>query len=220
MADAKEVAETAVNEPERYSPLSAETWEELLAESATIPGYDLLRDEDTDALVGIPFIITRASFRKGVSRKGRVNYSENNPYDSYVSLEAVLAPHFDLRRINQARRNNGLTEITDLDQLPFDPSGHVVINDGSTGIYRQIVAFLATADYIDLAEGETSGAKGETILDTCPNEWANIRAGSAVYDEDGFLNAEFNIRLASKRGIRLSEYTWDETRDAKTRYLA
>ena len=213
--------EKTVQEPTAYSPLSGESWAELMQESATIPGYDLLTDADTDALVGIPMIVTKVSFRKGVSRKGRPNYSEDNPNDAYVSLEILLAPTFDLPQINRARKANDLTEITDLGQLPFRQSDHVVINDGSTGIYRQVVAFLATADYIDLNEGEVSGGKGETILDTIPNEWAAIRAGRSVYDNDGFLTAEFDVRLACRRGIRLSKYDTEFNPDgATTRYLA
>ena len=213
--------EKTVNMPAPYSPLSGETWAELMQESATIPGYDLLTDADTDALVGIPMIVTKASFRKGVSRKGRPNYSKDNPNDAYVSLEILLAPTFDIAQINRARKANDLTEITDLSQLPFRQSDHVVINDGSTGIYRQVVAFLATADYIDLNEGEVSGGKGETILDTVPNEWAEIRAGRSIFDDDGFLTAEFDIRLACRRGIRLSKYDTEFNPDgATTRYLA
>lgn len=207
--------------PAEYSPLSNTSWDDLMAESASIPGYDLLADTDTDALVGIPMIVTKASFRKGVSRKGRPNYSENTPNDAYVSLEILLAPEFNLASVNRARKTNGLSEITDISQLPFQPSDHVVINDGSTGIYRQVVAFLATADYIDLNPGEMSGGKGETILDTAPYEWADIRTGESVYDDDGFLLAEFNVRLACRRGIRLSEYASEFNPDgAKTRYLA
>jgi hypothetical protein len=219
--DTMSEVEKTTQEPAPYSPLSAESWDELMSESATIPGYDLLTDADTDALVGIPMIVTKASFRKGVSRKGRPNFSEENPNDGYVSLEILLAPVFDMAQINRARKANDMTEITSLSQLPFRQSDHVVINDGSTGIYRQVVAFLATADYIDLNEGEVVGGKGETILDTVPNEWAAIRAGNSVFDDDGFLTAEFNVRLACRRGLRLSRYDTEYNPDgATTRYLA
>lgn len=216
----QEIAQIVPTTPEPYSPLKPQTWEELTDGAITLPGYELLRDEDTDALVGVPMMLTKASFRSGISRKGKPNYSEQHPVNAYVSIEARLAPAFDIRKINQARKNNGLAEITDISQLPFDPDAHVVINDGSTGIYRQMVALLATANYIDLPDGELAGAHGETILDLTPGEWSEIRAGSAQYDDDGFLTAEFDIRLFAKRGLRISEYEWDADRKAKTRYIA
>jgi hypothetical protein len=206
--------------PEPYSPLSNQTWEQLTEGAATIPGFDLVKDEDTDALVGIPMVLTRVSYRPGISRKGKSNYSDIHPVNAYVSVEARLAPSFDLRKINQARKQSNLPDLTSLDQLPFSPDEHIVFNDGSTGIYRQLVAFLTQAGYIALPEPYVlEGAHGETSLDLTPGEWSEIRAGDAEYDEDEFLTYSADIRLVCKRGLRLSQYEW-ETQEAKTRYLA
>lgn len=214
--------EQVAQEPEAYT--GAEDWESLRAQSDEIMGYDLAKDELLDALVGIPFLGTSLNFRPGVTRKD--NEGKDKKY-AYVSVEAVIPPAKELRipKINVARSVAELPPITSLDDLPFGPDDHVVFNDGSTGIYRQVVQYLAAKQYIQLVrEGDsvvTSGKLGETTYDLPPEDWADIKAGHMRFDLDGFGLYSVHVRLFCPRGLRLSKYTNEYNPDgSKTRYLA
>lgn len=200
-----------------------QSWDELMndEETVTIDSPELAKDEDLDMLTGYPMVITRMTFRKGVTRKGKPNYSDNFPNDAYVSLECRLHPDPDLNRINSKRKQVDMPPLADIKSIPFDPGSVVVINDGSTGIYRQCVAFLASREVIALPdELPLTGEKGTTGLDTCPGEWSDVNPPAEVYfDEDGFACCTVETRLAAKSGIRPSNYKWED-RDAATRYLS
>lgn len=189
-----------VQEPALFDP-NAVDWDSLYAESDVVRGYDLAKDKLFDALTGVPFVITRVTFRRGKVRDKR--------QFAYVSCETMIAPESVLakRRVNIA-------------DLPFDPGALVVFNDGSTGIYRQIVAYLEARGFITLPEGPDNGPHGTVRFDCPPSEWAEIHAGEASTDEDGFFTYTANIRLACPRGLRLSTYENDYNPDGSTtRYL-
>jgi hypothetical protein len=171
-----------------------------------VEGYDLVKDEALYALVGVPFMVTNVTFREGIQRKG-------HPYrDDYVSLELTVAPFEVLTdrwaRILARRATYKLTA-----EGIAKPEEQLVINDGSTGIYRQIIQYLQAKNLIGLPDGETEGEKGETVLDLPRSEWLSgaDQATSGI-----------NIRLKCSRGLRYSdysnEYTGEET--ARTWYIA
>jgi hypothetical protein len=169
-----------------------------------VAGHDLAKDELLDALVGIPMLITRLTFREGIksARTGKPS--------SYVSCEAVIAPEKELRR----RR-------IDLDTLAFNPEDQIVFNDGSTGMFRQIVAYLAAKEIIELDESlPETGEYGETRYDVYIPD-CKLNAGELRYREDGNWSYTVNVRLVAPRGIRVSTYTNDyNPNGSKTRYLA
>ena len=196
--------------PPVYQP--GEDWQSLIGQSDEILGYDLARDETADDLVGVPFLMTRVVFRPGVMREKQ--------RQAYVSVEIRVAPSLDARLINSRRESSRLTRISDLDGLPFGPDAHVVFNDGSTGVYRQVVKYLATKGYITLAKPVIeTGAYGECSFDQPPSGWAGFPQGEA-YDQDGFAGYSADIRLYCPRGLRLSQYENDYTQTGKTRYIA
>lgn len=195
--EGKEV-EPAAQKFDRYDPVSM-SWDDLASTAHEVLGADLAKDELMDALVGVPFIITRVTFRRGIKRNG---YQA-----AYVSCEAVIAPESELRK----RRVN-------LDNLPFAPGGSVVFNDGSTGIYRQVVAYLRAAGFITLPDGPEEGESGVSIYDLAPADWTAVNIGELGADSDGFTTYDANIRLKCPRGLRLSTYT-NDAGDAKTRYF-
>ncbi len=195
-------------------------WDEMMAEATVIETPELVKDDDLKALVGVPLIVTRMTFRRGISRKGKANYSDEHPNDAYVSLECKLHPGPDLNRINSKRRQNDLEPIESIQKMLFEPGSVAVINNGGTGIYRQCVAYLAAREYITLPEDmPLSGEKGTTALDLSPAEWDGIHAGESTFDDDGFLCAEFPTVLAAKGGLQPSTYQWED-QDATTWYLA
>lgn len=182
-----------------YDP--SQSWDAAVADADKIAGHELVKDEILDALKGVPFLITRITTRPGTPKNGK-------PAD-YFSCECVIASEKDLRR----RR-------VDLSMLPFSPEDQIVFNDSSTGIHRQIVFYLQAKGYIVLPEGATEGVSGESIFDLPASDWLEIKRGKARFLEDGYMEYSANIRLYCPRGIRISEYDNEFSKDAKTRYLA
>lgn len=194
-----------------YQP--GEDWESLTSRADELLGYDLARDETADDLVGVPFVITRVVFRPGVLRPDKER-------SAYVSCEVRTSPQLDLRLINARRESSRLPRLTDLDSLAFGPDSHVVFNDGSTGVYRQIVKLLSAKRYITLESPVVeAGGYGESSYDQPPNQWANINSGDVQFDTDGFPGYSADLALFCPRGLRLSLYENDYTQTGKTRYL-
>jgi hypothetical protein len=190
-------------------------WESLIETADEILGFDLARDETADDLVGVPFAITAVTFRPGVLRE--------KVRQAYVSCEVRISPKLDLRLINSRRESSRLPRISDLDTLAFGPDSHVVFNDGSTGIYRQVVKYLATRGYISLKEPVIeAGAYGESSFDSPPSDWENCQRGELRFDADAFAHYSASLApvLFCPRGLRLSLYENDYTQTGKTRYIA
>jgi hypothetical protein len=194
-----------------YQP--GEDWQSLIDSADEILGYDLARDETADALVGVPFMITKVVFRPGVMR--------DKERQAYVSSEVRIAPAMDIQLINSRRESSRLPRITALEALAFGPDTHVVFNDGSTGVYRQIVKYLMTKKFIELKSPLVeSGEYGESSFDQPPSRWTDTKAGDVSFDVEGFTNYAADIRLYCPRGLRLSHYENDYTQTGKTRYIA
>ena len=207
---AKQV-ENAPVEPQRFDP-TRDNWAMITEGADEILGHDLAKDEILDALQGVPFMVTRMTFQEGTAGMRA----------SYVSCECVVAPR------NVLERRSVLVET-----LPFDPGDLVVFNDGSTGIYRQCVAYLHAKGFIALPDPVVVNGKGaiwnekegkmeyECSYDLPPNEWADIHAGELRYTPSGAAIYQANVRCFAKRGIRISDgYSNAWTQDGKTRYLA
>lgn len=192
-----------------YQP--GENWQSLIGDADEILGYDLARDETADDIAGVPFLITRVQFRPGVMR--------GKERQAYVSCECVIAPDLNLTLINTRRESSRLPRVTTLDSLAFGPGSHIVFNDGSTGVYRQITKYLSAKGFIELASPVIeTGAYGESSFDQPPSRWTKINAGDPIAD-DGFTYYVADIRLFCPRGLRLSLYENDYTQTGKTRYI-
>lgn len=190
---------------EKYNPMSMQTWDQANESALEFPGFDLLTDERRDRLENVPFLIVGATYRPGIVQDKRAR--------AYVSVEAVVAPvHLITRR------------GVDPNTLPFSPGDHVVFNDGTTGIYRQITSALEGIGYIVLGGNGTrdNAGMGESIYDQPPGEWADVKFGDLRFDEDGRGVYYAPIRLRAARGLRLSRYSNEYTGDkeATTPYIA
>src|SRR5215831_18617445 len=134
MASSESTAIEQVSQIPAYQP--GTDWETLIQSADEVLGYDLARDELADDLVGVPFVITGVVSRPGVMR--------DKKQQAYVSCETRISNKLDLRAINGRREGSRLPRLSDLDALTFSPNSHVVFNDGSTGVYRQMVQYLWT----------------------------------------------------------------------------
>lgn len=169
----------------------------------TLAGHDLAKDDLLDALEGVPFVITRLTFRQGIPRP-------DGEYKAVCAVETAIAPEEVLRR----RR-------VDMSTLPFEPGAQVVFNDGSTGVYRQLVDYLVYKGYITIPETlPKEGKYGETRFDLAHWEWTSINRGEVTHDKDGNPVYAVNVRLQCPRGLRLSTYeSAYNPAGGKTRYL-
>jgi hypothetical protein len=190
-----------VEEVPEYNP-ALHDWNDLVSEGVAIQGATLLKEESLDGLVGVPFVITKIVFRKEVT-------------GWYTSSEAVIAPDDEIRKLIKRGR---LKEET----MSVDPGETIVINDGSTGIYRQLVKYLHVMGYIVATTGDITenAPKGESTWDTGPDEWAENRTGYVTGSGEEAESVAFHTRLVCGRGIRKSEYSNKFTKEATTRYLA
>jgi hypothetical protein len=176
-----------------------------------VGGADLLRDAALTDAVGVPFRAFKAIWRDGIQRKN-VKYR-----DDYVSLEFQIAPArvilSGLSRIQARRTSYKVPELT-AEQLASLPGESLVLNDGSTGLYRQVLQYAVAKSLVTLPEGPEEGEKGESILDLPRSEWLT---GA---DE---ATKGFDIKLNCPRGLRFSEYPSEylpEGELAKTWYIA
>lgn len=202
----------------RYNP-AVDDWDSMAGEAHTVMGYDLAKDELADELAGVDFLITRLIFRPGVVRK----VGTEKKQFAYVSAEAVINPVLNLKKVNIGRKGSELPEIQSLSELPFGPGDHVVINDGSTGIYRQCTQYLESTGLIRIGSKlPEQGEMGECRYDLPPSDWeATSDAIQYRIAANGTETHTADIRLRCPRGLRISrydnEYTNGET--ATTRYL-
>lgn len=181
-----------------YNP-GIDTWDSLVTGADEAIGSELISGEAADKLIGVPMVIYKVTYRDGVKRAGSAYR------DDYVSCEAVVAP----REMLQGRADRGRLN---LQKISVDPGEHIVFNDGSTGIYRQVTSYLHAKGLISLGpELILNGPKGETSLDLPRSQW---ESGADA------ASAGIPVRLLCPRGLRYSEYETDYSPDgAKTRYI-
>jgi hypothetical protein len=199
--------EIETSAPVAFPQYQGETWQELTEAAITTKGADLLSGAD---LKGVPFVITGVTFRQSDFMNP---VTKTNPY--YVSLELVTG---DESAFAKARKRKRIDET-----CTVDPGERLVFNEGGTGVYRQIVGLMEGLGWITLPEGPEGGAYGESRLDTTPDQWVFTPAYTGLetrFTPDGETVVTAPVRVYCERGIRISEYENDYTKDGKTRYLA
>lgn len=194
-------------EPAEVEPWRGGTWQELIQGADEVTGADL---EHGNTLVGVPMCIIRATYRQG----DYVSPLTKSP-GWYVSLETVIAPE---NEITKGIRRNRIPE--DNQEYALDMAGErLVFNEGGTGVYRQITAYLEAKGLIRIgADLPDDGHYGESRFDVSPAEW-EVPDGGVRYGIDGLPVLDFNLRLMCPRGLRVSEYENEYTKAGVTRYI-
>lgn len=172
-------------QPGTIAEIDQQEWDAANTGAAEVMGFSLYggkeNDNTLDALVGVPFSVLTITFREGDIKVDK----EDERARDYVSLEILVHPAY-AHKFNRK---------------------YVVFNDGSTGIYRQIVKFLAARGDISLDESlPESGDAHTTRYDVSFSDGP---------DEP----AVFVGKLKAPEGLRKSEYD-GPTGKAVTWYLA
>ena len=217
MTDGTEVETTAYR-----SPLTQQDswWDE---EADDVSGHDLIKEKALFSLVGVPFRIDTLTYRVGIQQKGCEWRND------YVSAELRVAPADIIARQwdrIMSRRSGKL--ITDVRAIA-DPAEQLIVNDGSTGFYRQSVEYLEAKELITLPDDlPQDGGKNECRYDL-PSSMFTL---SAKAQQDGLVEARFTpegdhvvvfrVALRCSRGLRYSDYKNEFTDDdgAITWYIA
>lgn len=176
----------------------AEQFDRLVATAPVIDGRDIVKPAN---LIGVPFLITGATIRDGVRRA--VGGGKSEP-TNYVSVELTVGSKGLLEK---ALRRGRITQ-EQFDDL--DPYEALVINDGSTGICRQIVAHLHDIGAIQVPAGDNDGPAGASRWDIYRADWLS--------DRDLSDDPHFSFELMCPRGTRKSDYE-NDFGDATTHYL-
>lgn len=158
----------------------------------SVEGFDLVKGDAKGTLIGVPFIIVGATYRPGIAQGQRKA--------NYVSLELVTADDKTLSdRLRAGRILNNRGEV--VRELLVNPNETLVINDGSTGIARQVTEYLHLKGLINVgaipAGTPTGGEMGTSPYDRYFEEWP--AGGDAAGKGLSFL-------LKCPRGLRVSEY--------------
>lgn len=182
-------------------------------------------------LIGFPFAVIGVKFavippapdkgpNKGIKQRG------------YVTLECVAYPSDDVKRALSAKRivhydrDARTSEIpTALEDLRVLPEERFVINDGSTGLRRQMVFLLHRYGYISVADTADRLDERDPRFDLPWDEWHSIGAQTSLIGEvevpyitrDNATGKPFVLK--APRGLRVSEYTVEGSGDAETFYL-
>jgi hypothetical protein len=191
---------------EEWVPYQGQSYRDLAGTAAVSPGGELVKG---DLLVGVPFVTTRATFRVGDYHNAVFNTS-----GMYVSVEILTG---DLDAFKRALARGRITEDN-----PFDEEEELVFNEGGTGIYRRIVSLWEGLGWIQLPEGPEEGKFGESRLDTPLADWhvSETSPVAILHDNEGSPVFSAPTRILAKRGLRISKYENEYTREGHTRYFA
>lgn len=190
-----------------WTPHRGESYAELAATAAVVPGGDLIAG---DLLVGVPFVITAMTFRTGdyLNAATQVN-------GAYVTCEILTGDDAAFAKAAKRGRIGG--------DCPVDPGEELVFNEGGTGAYRQAVRTWEGLGWIVLPEGPEGGTAGASRLDTPLSQWTVSESVSGLdirFDLAGNPVLSAPVRLLCPRGLRVSEYQNEYTKEGRTRYFA
>lgn len=207
MAASKEIVKNEETENALALPADVDlmnvSFDELAqSDQYRIPGWDLV--DNKDLLMGVPFCIVGVTFQIPVSDKARPAGERD-----YVSCRAVIG--------SEAM----LTEAQDRGWIPgklaFKPEERILFNDGSTGIRRDIVKILQSAELINVGHEDD---KNRFDL-----PWTQWESFSQSAEQGNNIVPEFTTNhrgnlftIMARRGVRKSEYS-NEYGDAVTYYL-
>jgi hypothetical protein len=168
-----------------------------------VPGFGLVSDKMT--AVGLPFSIIGLTFHVPVKDKAN-DFGERD----YVTCRSIV---HDEDRLTEAVQRGWIPS----GKPAYDPGERIVINDGSTGIRRQLVQMLHSWGLINVGtiEKTSDWDKPWTQWDSFSDSIMEGETMVPNFDKNHNGN-RFVVKV--RRGLRVSEYTNDYG-DGVTFYL-
>lgn len=209
--------EVATTTDQEILPYQGESWDALLETAHEVSGADFTKG---DVLTGVPFLVTQIVIRNGDYPHGRfkdgkliadTGCGSTHPY---AYMRAVIGPERDiLKAVARGRLTEEASKL-------IDPGEQLGWLEAGTGVYRNIVAYLESQGFFTVPEGPVNGPFGESRFDSLPAQWDFTGKGDLRYDNTGEPVFTANVRLHFPRGLRVSEYENEYTKEGRTRYPA
>lgn len=211
-------------QPTRLTPM--DVWENLTDGAMVVGGGDL---EKANALVGVPFLVSLITLRKGDYLHGRFKDGRLIPDTGcgqshpYASINVTTAPKSIIDRAYER-----MVRRAKKDEHPEYPSvgplEDLILNLAGTGAYRQLLEFCEVQELIAFPDAPKNGPFGEVRYDSLPAQW---NPGEKFADAGGEWRVNIDgdpvisvpVRLVCPRGLRASEYENEYTKDGRTFYL-
>jgi hypothetical protein len=153
---------------------------------------------DPGVLEGIPFGILSVTYREGFTRAIKGQSFKGD----YVSMEVLIADERALNESGADWKNKGIK-----------PLEVRILNDGGTGIRRQMTRYLHVRSYAvvtDVPEDQIKegGKLGESDFDIPFALWTAIYKGekTKAQDDTNVYEVEFDRMVIANRGTRPSRY--------------
>lgn len=143
---------------------------DLEARSAQVVFDDPELERDSAALMGVPFIIYKVVYRPKRSEKFERDW---------VSVEMQIAPK---QVVEQEIKRKRVPNVESLEGLTVLPGSKVVVNDGSTGMRRQLTRVFHEKGIINVGGDPSMGGKR---FDRESAEWEECTQFEVFTDEDG-----------------------------------
>lgn len=228
-------AEVARTVPPIPPPYQGQDWDNLLKwgndpdqVAHVVQGSD---QEKGNALISVPHVIVQITIQPGDYRHGAFKDGKLIPDTGcgaehpYAYLTAIIGPP---KLWDKAKARKRLSEET---VELFDPGDIIGYVEAGTGVYREILKYLEDNGRLVVPEGPDGGAFGESRFDTsgefvgewvCDGEHPEVRYadGTGKYRPgQAVFRHTWNVRLVCPRGLRVSEYQNDATKEGRTRYF-
>jgi hypothetical protein len=145
---------------------------DLEAANADVVFDDPDLERDSASLLGVPFAIYKVVYRP----------KRNEKFErDWVSVEMVIAPK---PVVEQEIRRGKVPNVESLEGLNVLPGSKVVVNDGSTGVRRQLTRTFHEAGVIDVGGTPDMGGKR---FDREHGDWLTCEQNELFTDEDGVV---------------------------------
>lgn len=199
---------------------TAASFSELLAIGGeagfyTVPGFTVVDQYD---LLGVPFVVTGVRFHAPIPDKSKPGGKRD-----YVSLECTAGDKETIGEQIRRRRivKEGGVVVDSIDEMFVSPEERFIVNDGSTGIRRQIVGML---DHPSIGLIEVGHPGEDNRLDYASTDWADN--GEQTWEtSDGYILPYVTrkrdgapLLIFARRGLHASRYT-NEYGESVTFYL-
>lgn len=164
-------------------------WQDIAELSArygaiTFPGADIVPKLH---LLGIPLVIVGVRFQ-AVMRTER-GWRDFLTLDTFIADRQTIQEQIDKGRVMKSVGRDAEAH-TNIDDLPVKPTQRILINDGSTGVRRQVVSLLDSLGLIRVGhEDEYTGRDANRRFDLAWTQWEDAFPARDIVGTSWF-NAE------------------------------